>query len=504
MDFSVLSDLVKTITKNKVKNIEVLGNPGPDGNLVESLYEGISKGKVTSDDEAAKLLYGKKADGKSPTYVRIKNRLLRQLINTTFFVDVQQAMFNERAKAYYNCYRDFAAGMILIGREASTAGVYLLQQVLIQSQKYEFTELSTEVTRNLRKEYARSAVNQGSHEQMAQLHRQYEEKRRLEILSIDYYETLVNYYIAKRSPNDDIHQIASTYFEELSLLLTEADTSQFYYNWLQIGIIKYLSVNDCNSALKLSEDGLAHLLIRGNINRGALAAVAAQKLNCLTQLRIFDNRGEETASYCLSMAEYGSFNWFRINESYLHYCLFARRYEDALGIFTLISKHENYPTLSGAARDNWQLYGGYLHLLAALGKLDEAKVIEAVGEFRFAKLNNEIEVLAKDKQGMNIPLILLPVIFALVKGEFEDKEISPENLEKYRTRYLNIDMNRRSAAFLNLLLAYSKKDYNSASAERKIQKELEILANEQPQVTGQTFAVEIIPYEDLWEMMTEL
>ena len=104
---------------------------------------------------------------------------------------------------------------------------------------------------------------------------------------------------------------------------------------------------------------------------------------------------------------------------------------------------------------------------------------------------------------MNIPLILLPVIYALVVGDFEDKISSPENLEKYRTRYLNTDMNRRSAAFLNLLLAYSKRDYASASAERKIKKELEVLASEQPQVTGQTFAVEIISYEDLWEMMTE-
>ncbi|MEZ4894059.1 MAG: hypothetical protein R2778_13710 [Saprospiraceae bacterium] len=174
-----------------------------------------------------------------------------------------------------------------------------------------------------------------------------------------------------------------------------------------------------------------------------------------------------------------------------------------MNIYSKISQHQKFSTLAGAIRDNWQLFGGYLHLLAAFGKLDEQKVTDIVGIYRFGKMNNEIEIIAKDKEGMNVPLILLPVIYALVKGEFEDKEISPEALDKYRKRYLNTDMNKRSAAFLNLLLAYAKKDYASKSAEKKITKELEVLYSEQPEVAGQTFAVEIIPYEDLWEMMTE-
>ncbi|MBL7826075.1 MAG: hypothetical protein JNJ57_05550 [Saprospiraceae bacterium] len=113
-------------------------------------------------------------------------------------------------------------------------------------------------------------------------------------------------------------------------------------------------------------------------------------------------------------------------------------------------------------------------------------------------------MLTKDKEGMNIPLVLLPVVYALVNGTFEDFGVSPDALEKYRRRYLDTDLNKRSAAFVNLLFAYAKKDYRSASAEKKIKKELEVLASVQPQVAGsQTFAVEIIPYEDLWAMMME-
>jgi hypothetical protein len=46
MDFDALKDLVKTITRNKVKNIEVLGSPIEEGSMVEALYDAIAKDKV--------------------------------------------------------------------------------------------------------------------------------------------------------------------------------------------------------------------------------------------------------------------------------------------------------------------------------------------------------------------------------------------------------------------------------------------------------------------------
>ncbi|MBN8677429.1 MAG: hypothetical protein J0M29_04345 [Chitinophagales bacterium] len=501
MDFDALKDLVKTITRNKVKQIEVLGNPGEDGSMVEAFYDAISKDKVTSDEDAAKFLYGKNESPKSQAYLRLKGRLERNLINTAFFVDVNQPMFNERTKAYYNCYRDFAAANILFAREATRPGIDILEHLLEQTIKYEFTELTAEVASRLRREYSRVG-SVALHERYAKIHREYEDKRRFEMLALEYFENLINYYIVRRSPNEEIHQLASTYYDELQPLADKADTCQYHFHSAQIGIIKYLSINDCGAALKICNDVLALLRKRSNASRGALIGASFQKIACLIQLRVFDGEAEEAIEFCLSIEEEGNFNWFRTHELYIHYCLFAKRYDEALSLFEKASTQPKFESLSGAVRDNWQLYGGYIHLLAALGVLPQDKVEKVVGTFRYAKLSNEIEVLTKDKQGMNIPLVLLPVIYNLVKGTFDASDISPESLEKYRKRYLDNDMNRRSAAFLNMLIAYAKRDYQSASAEKKIKKELEILEKEQPLVAGQTYAVEIIPYEDIWAMMT--
>ena len=120
--------------------------------------------------------------------------------------------------------------------------------------------------------------------------------------------------------------------------------------------------------------------------------------------------------------------------------------------------------------------------------------------------NNDFEVFDRDKEGMNIPLFLLPLLYSLAQGSDHEEEYgrSVDAIEKYRKRYLDNDLNRRSASFTNMLLALGKIEFEQASAERKIKKEMAVLTSLPPQEAGQSLAVEIIPYEDLWQMLVEM
>ncbi|MCY7328481.1 MAG: hypothetical protein LH618_08035, partial [Saprospiraceae bacterium] len=242
----------------------------------------------------------------------------------------------------------------------------------------------------------------------------------------------------------------------------------------------------------------------GNSTRGALFTIAIQKLACLTQLRLLtDGSGDEVAQYCLTISEPGEFNWFRTQEIYFYYCAYAGRYQDALNIYAQVKESPRLASLEGSFRDYWQLLGGYLHLLAAFKKLDAAQVEQIVGPFRYTKFANDFEVLGKDKGGMNIPLVLLPVLYSLAQGGLDESVISIEALDKYRKRYLDNDVNQRSNSFVKMLIAYTKLPYKKAAAEKKIKKELAVLKTLDPQVVGQSFAIEIVPYEDLWGMLRE-
>ncbi len=238
MEFEVLKDLANTITRNKIKNIEILGNPGKEQSRVDLLYDAITSDKFKSEKEIVRHFF-KTYDTKNPGYLKLKNKLVHQLVNMAFFVDVNQPAFNERAKAYFTAYRDFAAAVVLITRNARKSGVYLFQLVLEQAVKYEFTDLAADVSRMLRREFARSGGDHEKNQYYTGLHRKYEEKRRYDMLALDYHETLVSYYLTKRSPNQEIHRLASDYYNELYPLAERVDTSAFYnYTYTINGSLK--------------------------------------------------------------------------------------------------------------------------------------------------------------------------------------------------------------------------------------------------------------------------
>ena len=501
MDFDALKDLIQIISRHKAKQIELLGGAGKPSNMMDELYDGISKGKFVDDAQAAAHFYGV-PDPKDASYRKLKLRLVRQLVNTSFFIDTNQPMYTDRARAVSNCYKDFAAAYLLLVRnDAKKAGIYLLEQSLEQAIKYEFVELAADISRILRVHYARAIGDPVTHEQYVTLHRKYEEMRRLEILAFDYYEHLVTYYVVRRSPNEEVHRMATLYYEELLPMADKVNTSSFYYFTFQIGVIQCFSVNDCEGVLSICTRALDILEHRKNTNKGALFSIALQKILALTQMRQFDDACEKTVAFCLERVTEGDYNWFKLMEAHFHYCLHARRYEDALSIYTTAVQQPRYELLGGNTRDDWHLYGGYLHLLAMFGKCAAQKVEAAAGQFRYAKFINTFSILDKDKEGMNIPLLLLPVVYNIAKGTFLDSGISIEGLDKYRQRYMENDMNRRSAIFVKMLIALIKRNYEQSNADRKIQKELAELKTKPLELSRQTFAVEVVPYEDLWEML---
>lgn len=66
---------------------------------------------------------------------------------------------------------------------------------------------------------------------------------------------------------------------------------------------------------------------------------------------------------------------------------------------------------------------------------------------------NQFESLTKDREAFNIPLLFFPILYNLVEGNYEDYGRSEDALDKYRQRYLENDLNKRSASFLKILLA---------------------------------------------------
>lgn len=263
-----------------------------------------------------------------------------------------------------------------------------------------------------------------------------------------------------------------------------------------------MSNHEYRKAFDICEEALDVFNKRSNLNRGSTLAIAIQKLSCLTQLRLFETYDKsDFLAFCIELTDEGSFNWFKVLDMQVYYCIYTKQYETALEIVALATSHSRYKLLNGVTSEIWQLHAGYLHLLAKLGRLDAQKVEQVAGEFKYSKFMNQFKAIESDKEGMNIPLVLFPVLYNLAIGNDLEYGRSLEALDKYRQRYLSTEANRRSAYFMKALVALSKKPFEPVASERKIQYEINELKKIPPEDAARFFVVEIVPYEDLWEML---
>lgn len=500
MDYEALKELIRLISRHKAKDIELLGrSEDVDAQpKLNQLYDGIMKGVFASDDAAAAALYGQDATASHPEYRRIRNRLIRQLLNTSFFMDMHQPIYTERARMSYQIYKDFAAASLLLSRDARQAGLYLMSQVVEMGMKYEFTELVADASRLIRSSASGSLGDLAQHEKYTQIHREFENKRRLEADAFEEYQKIVRFFLGGTATNKELHQYTSTVFPILLEKAPTVDTVNYYFYTYFVGLAHYSSINDAENALRLADEAIEIISKKEQFVQGKMLGFVLNKLHFMTQLRRF-NEEESLKTYqlCLSQVTEGETNWFKTLQFWLHYNLHAGNYAKSFEIYLQAVTHPRFPLMTGMTSEIWDIYYGYFQLLSELKYFHP---VEKLSEFKPGKFINNFPVLSREKDGLYIPILMLPVIFSLLQTG-EKKEIKSEDaLDKFRQRHLQNDINLRSAIFIKLLLALAKRPYE-AKATKKIKTELELLKNNPIEKAGQSYTVEIIPYETLWEML---
>ena len=504
LSFDALRDLAQILNKNKIKQLEVLGVTQFAESKTEALYEGLLRGKFKSDDDAAKELYD--SFSKDPKYKKIRAKFFRQLVNTVFFIDNTEAMFTEQTKAISNCYRDFAAAQMVKGRGAKEAAAFLLQQTLTQAEKFELTSLCSEIARSIVGNFGNAINDNNAFQRYSELFEIYEKKRLAEMDAFSCFRQLDEYYNSANSPNEKVFEMADEFYNRLKPQADEVDTIEFRYRLFLIGMIRNSARGEYQESLTLVDETLEKLGDRPGLTRGQHQAILLQKLFCISQLRLpAEDDHKALLDKYYELCRDGDYSWFKGHEVMCYYFIATQQYDKALDEFQLIIQQSNYERLSGMTHDNMHLLLGYLNLLGELGALDAKKLdkLNSGAEFRLSKHMNEFQVAEKDREGMNIPIMLLPLLYSILEKVPESATKSTDALDKYRQRYLESELNKRSACFLKLLLALLNYPYQVENAERKIKKELDNLSNLPPDINKQVYFVEVVPYEHLWEMMYE-
>ncbi len=495
----ILKELTFIVANNKLEKINLLGD-ALEGTKIQQLYQAILADELPNDEVAAKILTPNAKN--ASTYRKLKANYRKLLINTTFFLNLDQPSYNQRQVAYYECYREWAAIKILLGKNARKAAVELAHKVLRYAEKYEFTSLCVEITSLLRLHYGVREGNRKKFDNFNVRYHHYKVINDAELEIEELYAELMLTFTIFKGDKKEISRMAETSYE---LVKDRIKQHQSYGLLLYGSLIQYMIYSGENNYVQTL--AVCNQVILDFKKKKYTAAVPLQiayyqKVICQIQLKRFDD-GEESAKECLKLIDYGSFNWFKYNELYFTLLAHTGKYQELLPLYFNSISNRRFKYLDDNSKEVWVLYKAYLHYLSELGEIDVSTYAKEFTTFKLNKFLNEIPEFSKDKTGMNIAVLVLHILFLILLRKYDQAIDRIEAIEKYISRYINKGDTIRSKYFIKMLLTIPNANFHKAAVIRKSEAYHKKLIATPLDVSNQQYKLEIIPYETLWSFVLE-
>ena len=491
-----IRELIYFLSQYDIQPLNQQGHPFEDGSKVAELYKGILTQKFRTDEDAEKAIYpGPDSNNK---YRQIKFFLRDRLMDAVsrFNVHNYKGKFTDYQFAYYDCHRQWFTIKILIGHNANTAAISMAVKLLRQAIKYEFTLLCVDITSFLLIQYGlREGYDKKYEETLAQF-THYQELYQAEITVSKLYTMLMSQYTTSRSSKSNLGELVKSYFSQIKDVLQEYDSYTIQMHGNMIELMTYTVDYDYKSALQCCERAIRVFQSKPYNCTTPLQVYYYQKLVCHIQLKQFE-QGSETARVCFEITREGTFNWFKSHELYFYLSMHTEQYAKAAEIINAVLRHPRFQFLPEIVKETWSIFEHYGYYLSALGK------IPGHTNFRFkpTKFSNDLPKFTKDKAGMNIAIIILKIIF-MIHERRESKFLDQiEAIEQYCYRHLNEPETRRSFKFIKMLLQIPLRNFNVEEFRQNAEKILSDLNATPHDISMQTYEIEIIPFEKLWDMV---
>ncbi|WP_226163251.1 hypothetical protein [Hymenobacter terricola] len=192
-----------------------------------------------------------------------------------------------------------------------------------------------------------------------------------------------------------------------------------------------------------------------------------------------------------------SSNWFYFQEHHVLLALHAEQYERAQQLMSLITKNPAYLIQREAALQRWDLYKAYIEFVLPPQRLTTAR------QRQMAQWVLQLPEYSRDKRGHNVAILVLQLLYFLRERNLEAVLMRLERLRKYQQRHLHEPATLRSRLFLRLLQVIVEKNFDAPKAAERGKTLFQQLRDTPP--PGEAFAeVEIIPYEQLWNLVLGL
>lgn len=499
-----LIEIANLLSIQKLRQVEVFSEKIDQNSKSDLLFAAIRDGLVSNDDEAIEYIYGGTRDSKA-AYLKLKYRLKEKLLNTIFFVDIQQYSKSPIDKALARVSKTYAAATLLTSKKRSKSARNLLESILKTCVKYDFTEYKYLIYKELRKKYGLFSYDKRKH---LSLNKLFKESRKILRLSDDieeFYLELARKVSFSKSLiyTDEIKLLE----EEFDPLYEEALTvDDFWTRYYAYNCRYYLLMykDDLEARSRLCDDALQYFETK--IGFTGLATFSFLQKKGLAMLQL--GKPETSIEYFNKCLEFNpakdGLGWLALNNYKFAAYVLQRKYGEAYKILSIVLNTKGFKSISKEFQQPWYIREAYVHFLTLAERIDLENIeVKPLRKFRLARFLNEVHEFSKDKKGLNVTINIVQVLLLLMEQNYDkagDKLIS---LKQYSQRHLKSKEHIRSTTFLKMLDIFHEYQQELIKVKHKSLEQLLTLKNNPQVYTEQSIQTEIIPYEHLWHLLLE-
>ncbi|WP_114783829.1 hypothetical protein [Botryobacter ruber] len=487
-----LERLVLTVEKRAKKSLNNFIDFSQDS-LEAKLYQLVKDKLVENDAAALEALYGSAADPKR--YKMLKSRLKKKLYAIVDTIVLKDTLLKPYLFEEQQCQNLINRAYILYQVEETVLALKVISQAISIAEEYKMAAL---LLRCYELKYA-MLYERNQNDAFFACEHELEKYRHIRNLELDsliiYRKARFGLKQAVAGRNEALNQLP-TAIKLLEKKWKESN-SPLIYEYLHILRMQYYEFIGNYKQLIQSADSTEKFIAEGVIpkNRFDLRYNKFIKVFAFLQLREY-TVGLAYAQDIESEFLFGSKNWSAFMENYFLLALQSKDYQLAAGLLQKFAASDAIYTINNPAKERWALYITFYNLITG-EKFCPEKALRK-------KTESLLKLTIRDKEGFNVSIVILE-IFELLKqpDKWEDTSHYSDRIRKYIQKYLTKKEAERPRLFFKLVLLMFRENLDASACRKKSRYLLQKLKN--TPLPGDAFAeVEIVPYEQLWELALSL
>ncbi len=489
-----IKELINIINKRKLSQIEVFDKSliSRKDTLFSKLYNNIANENIRTDLQAMVLLYGNEKDNSK--YRKLKSRFKTRLLNTLYFLDINNnSSTNLAKKEYADCLNKlYLSNLLLRYAENRNISIKLILDNYQIAKKNNFYDILKEFSFKLLVHYGMTG-NEKAYEAEKKAYDtyvlEYENEQAAQII---YSKIYLLSHSLKKNQSEKLQEIEIE-LKKYEAILKKSNSLLVFFFLIRSNLFYFETKRD-NKKINLICD---KFIAEYNQYQSSLFKYEYLNNVYLYKLKsLFDSRQyTETLQLANQMSTESKFglNLLSMNEYILKTYLNLKETEKAKIFIHEVLHSSAYKHTTKLVKERWLLFDAYVHFIYSYAKNEPFK-------FSTAKLYNQIPNLVQDKFGLNLSIRIIEILFLIGKNDLDEAITKIENLASYQNRYFKESIYHRSNLFIKLLQIMEKKSFNYKSL--KYLKEHTLLKeNFDNQIINDN---EIIFFDQLWEIILDV